>query len=273
MQLILSTPIFKLHSSPLFSCSLAISVTMSIIEIPESPNNKRGLEIADSCNLEEAVGRKKRRHIIEDSSEGEETEEAQPTEKTTKEERDKQEKYENEKNYKDEEREKEKQKEEAKINKEEEEATGNKIAEREVEIEKGEEGKKDAKQKENTKPKEKDHQKQRPKPQEGYLPFPRCRYLDDMAEEVSADYEEDNEENDEDDDQKEEPLVEYDVARIVGYNNVKNKHFFKVHWRGYRTAEDTWEPLDHLLPNSAQKLKNFFRRCNRLNKRLFFTEP
>uniref|UniRef100_A0A6A7FQG3 Histone-lysine N-methyltransferase Su(Var)3-9-like n=1 Tax=Hirondellea gigas TaxID=1518452 RepID=A0A6A7FQG3_9CRUS len=56
---------------------------------------------------------------------------------------------------------------------------------------------------------------------------------------------EDEEEEEEDGDNKQEK-DEFEVEKILDYGKVKGKCSYQVRWRGYKTDDDTWEPLNNL---------------------------
>ena len=43
---------------------------------------------------------------------------------------------------------------------------------------------------------------------------------------------------------------------------------FLIHWRGYDTEEDTWEPLANLTSAGVKKLLTAFNKAERENKRV-----
>ncbi|THH18637.1 hypothetical protein EUX98_g8923 [Antrodiella citrinella] len=44
---------------------------------------------------------------------------------------------------------------------------------------------------------------------------------------------------------------EYEVESIKGHRLRRGKYQYLVKWKGYSSSEDTWEPIQHLLPNAA----------------------
>jgi hypothetical protein len=55
-------------------------------------------------------------------------------------------------------------------------------------------------------------------------------------------------------------VPEFDVESIVGYKTMCHSPFYKVHWRGYPSYNDTWEPLTNL--DHAQDAIRDFHAAN-----------
>ena len=56
---------------------------------------------------------------------------------------------------------------------------------------------------------------------------------------------------------------EFEVEAIVGHrqNRARRRHEFLIKWKGWPTAENTWEPTSHLT-NASQLLKEYKTRHN-----------
>jgi Chromo (CHRromatin Organisation MOdifier) domain len=68
-------------------------------------------------------------------------------------------------------------------------------------------------------------------------------------------------ESEEDDESEEE---EYEVERIVEMNQKGKKREFLVHWKGFSSREDTWEPEDNL--NCKDLIKKYLEQQTKTAK-------
>ena len=60
--------------------------------------------------------------------------------------------------------------------------------------------------------------------------------------------------------QKVQETDEYEVERIIGTKKVGKKIYYRVHWKGFDTSEDTWEPEENL---HCPKLLKQFREAQK----------
>jgi hypothetical protein len=84
-------------------------------------------------------------------------------------------------------------------------------------------------------------------------------------EEDSEDDEEDSEDDDDEENNEygikyeiesdEEPS--YEVDKIVAKRENKGKIEYKVHWKGFKNNEDTWEPRKQLMENASEAVKKY----------------
>jgi hypothetical protein len=64
----------------------------------------------------------------------------------------------------------------------------------------------------------------------------------------------------------EEPVFE--VSHIVDEDcSNPNRRAFKVHWRGYPSEYDSWEPVENLLDGASQVIREWDRKKKQLAKR------
>lgn len=59
---------------------------------------------------------------------------------------------------------------------------------------------------------------------------------------------------------------EYSVQSIIGKKLHRRSIFYKVHWKGYRKSEATWEPMPNLR-NCKELIKKFEKKEKRSNRR------
>lgn len=52
---------------------------------------------------------------------------------------------------------------------------------------------------------------------------------------------------------------EYEVEAIVGHRKQRGGISYRIKWKGYSSAENTWEPEDMLLPHAQELLKGYKR--------------
>jgi hypothetical protein len=45
----------------------------------------------------------------------------------------------------------------------------------------------------------------------------------------------------------------YEVEKVCGYKTIGNKRHYLIHWKGYQSSEDTWEPEEHLTKETIAK--------------------
>lgn len=70
---------------------------------------------------------------------------------------------------------------------------------------------------------------------------------------------EDADDGGDDDDDEEETVGEYEVDRILEVHHKKNgKREFLVHWKGYTSKDNTWEPEEHM--NCQDLIEKFMAR-------------
>ena len=49
---------------------------------------------------------------------------------------------------------------------------------------------------------------------------------------------------------------EYEVDEIVDDNEIDGEQCYRVHWKGYDSTHDTWEPIGHLA-NAKEKVQKY----------------
>jgi hypothetical protein len=60
---------------------------------------------------------------------------------------------------------------------------------------------------------------------------------------------------------------ELEVERIIEYDSGDDEPLYRVRWRGFSAADDTWEPLAHLA-NANQAVRDFQTQWNSQNPKL-----
>jgi hypothetical protein len=50
--------------------------------------------------------------------------------------------------------------------------------------------------------------------------------------------------------------LEYDVDSVIGHKIMRKRPFYKVHWKGYPSYDDTWEPLAN-LDHAHEAIRDF----------------
>ena len=54
--------------------------------------------------------------------------------------------------------------------------------------------------------------------------------------------------------------TEYEVGMVLDARRVREKLQYKVHWKGYSNAHDSWEPAEH-VEHATEALEDFYREC------------
>ena len=53
---------------------------------------------------------------------------------------------------------------------------------------------------------------------------------------------------------------EYEVDLIMDAKQIRGRLHYLVHWKGYSSAHDSWEPSEH-IQNATEALEDFYREC------------
>ena len=54
--------------------------------------------------------------------------------------------------------------------------------------------------------------------------------------------------------------TEYEVGMILDARRVRGRLQYKVHWKGYSNAHDSWEPAEH-VEHATEALEEFYQEC------------
>lgn len=62
----------------------------------------------------------------------------------------------------------------------------------------------------------------------------------------------------------------YDVDDLIDFKVVRGKEMVLVHWKGYSSDDDTWEPvtnMNELLRDDVAKLREKYQQKSQRNKK------